>query len=512
MKTTALVLKYNMAIWYMLFIVFACSVNMNAQENAQDRSIYNDPTHTLKLKEIGRIKAIHSKEIEASKLSIGFETLDRFLFKPEECYDKLAATGIKWARCQTGWNRCETEKGKYTFEWLDDVVDNLLERGIQPWFNVTYGNKIYMPEAFGEAAVGWVPIYFGEETQKAWENFIRALAGHFKGRVVHYEIWNEANGSGFWQPGKPNPHEYHKLIADCSKIIKDIDPKAKIGANVSGHISQYLVDLILAGVGSSIDFFAIHPYQVIPERNYVNAVKSIRALFDHNGGKHVQLWQGECGYASYFHEGSNFMRAWHPSNESQHAKWLLRRYFIDLVSGMELTSFFQIADMIERQYITSRGPQVPPLHGLLHGKTYEPKMAYYTAGYFASIFDADTETANLYCALNFDRRVSWQERVSRLDQLSAISYGFIRKGYPLYVYYMPEDIQMEYPGMTGVDFLCLKDASKEIEKPVLLDLLYGRVFLIEDNPNSSRFNNLPITDYPIVITDLEAVKERIEYN
>lgn len=244
--------------------------------------------------------------------------------------------------------------------------------------------------------------------------------------------------------------------------------------------------------------------------NYVNAVRTMRGLFDSNGGKHVQLWQGECGYASYFHEGSNIMNAWHPGNESQHAKWLLRRYFIDLASGMDLTSFFQIADMIERRYITSTGPRVPPLHGLLHGKTYEPKMAYFTAGYFASIFDEDTETSDIYSSLNFARRISWHERVSRLDQLSAVSYGFIRKGYPLYVYYMPEDIQMEYPGMTGVDLVCLKDAPREIENPVLLDLLNGRVFSITDSPSSARFNNLPLTDYPLVVTDLEAVKDRME--
>ena len=130
-----------------------------------DKSIFSDPS--LKLKEIGRLKALTSSQIKGSNLSIGFETLDRMLFDPEKCYDKLAATGIKWARCQTGWNRCETVKGQYDFEWLDEVVDNLLERGIQPWFNVGFGNKIYMSDAQGEAAVGWVPIYYGDEMLNA---------------------------------------------------------------------------------------------------------------------------------------------------------------------------------------------------------------------------------------------------------------------------------------------------------------------------------------------------------
>mgnify|MGYP000498257821 CR=1 FL=1 len=114
--------------------------------------MFEDPS--LDLQKIGQLRHVKSSEIENSKISIGFECLDRFIFDPERYYDKLAAIGVKWAHCQTGWSRCEKEKGIYDFAWLDSVVDNLLERGVEPWFNFGYGNKLYMPDAFGEAAVG----------------------------------------------------------------------------------------------------------------------------------------------------------------------------------------------------------------------------------------------------------------------------------------------------------------------------------------------------------------------
>jgi hypothetical protein len=48
-----------------------------------------------------QLKTRSSKEIAASPLSIGFETLDREMFDPEHVLRYLAALGVKWARRQT---------------------------------------------------------------------------------------------------------------------------------------------------------------------------------------------------------------------------------------------------------------------------------------------------------------------------------------------------------------------------------------------------------------------------
>ena len=65
------------------------------------------------MKLIGKFKKFSSKQIEKSYVSIGFECLDRELFNPDKCYDLLAESGVKHARVQTGWIRCEKEKGVY---------------------------------------------------------------------------------------------------------------------------------------------------------------------------------------------------------------------------------------------------------------------------------------------------------------------------------------------------------------------------------------------------------------
>ena len=163
------------------------------------------------MKKIGKLKTFKSSEIKDSYISIGFECLDRELFKAEKCYEPLGKTGVKYARCQTGWCRCEKEKGVYDFKWLDDVVDSLLANGVQPWFNIGYGNPIYMDDIKGPAAVGCVPLYYGEETLEAWCNYVAALTKHFKDRVTHYEIWNEADIGSFWYPKKTSGAELSKF-------------------------------------------------------------------------------------------------------------------------------------------------------------------------------------------------------------------------------------------------------------------------------------------------------------
>ena len=63
------------------------------------------------LKKIGKVTPKSSKEINYSKIGLGFEKLDRDVFDPEKAYDKVAECGVKWARIQSGWKKTEKQKG-----------------------------------------------------------------------------------------------------------------------------------------------------------------------------------------------------------------------------------------------------------------------------------------------------------------------------------------------------------------------------------------------------------------
>ncbi len=137
------------------------------------------------LTKVGQLRIPSAREIpETSSASIGFEGLDRKLFNPtDDLYAKLGASGVKRARVQTMWSRCETEKGRFDFSVLDEIVDNLLAQGIRPWFSVSFGNTRYMKGCYTKAAVGCVPLYYGEECRAAWIRYVGELAKRYRGKV-----------------------------------------------------------------------------------------------------------------------------------------------------------------------------------------------------------------------------------------------------------------------------------------------------------------------------------------
>ena len=141
-----------------------------------------------RFKLVGKIKPKCSLEIQNSPFSIGLEKLDRKVFAPNRTYDKLALLGAKRVRLQSGWMRTETKKGVYDFSWLDQIVDNLISRGLKPWVTMCYGNPLYTDMAkqvFG--AVGCPPVKTDQE-KLAWKNYCTAFANHFKDRISEFEV------------------------------------------------------------------------------------------------------------------------------------------------------------------------------------------------------------------------------------------------------------------------------------------------------------------------------------
>ncbi|MDD3953076.1 MAG: beta-galactosidase [Lentisphaeria bacterium] len=464
--------------------------------------------NNVALTPIGQLKNPVSQDITQSPISIGFECLDREMFDPEPCYDLLANAGIKWARCQTGWARCEKVKGKYTFDWLDSVVEQLLKRGIKPWFNVGYGNPLYMNNTFSEAAVGCVPLYYGKETILAWQNYIKALAAHFKGKIKYFEIWNEPDIANFWQPESSNPEDYARLIEMTSDMIRSEIPEARIGACNSSRFGSFAVRLLRSGIARTLNFYCFHAYAVQPELNYAQVIAMIRRTLDENGGKHVEIWQGEAGFASWFPSGHylNYIK----ESEQNQAIWLLRRYVTDIAHGIKVSSFFQAADMMGKKYQTGNDTRPQPArHGILNGIYYTPKTAYTAMKHIAAVFSEKTQPAELFMAVYFFNAHSWNQRHSRLLDIGVQCNAFTRNQYPIFEYHLAEDMQYGFKGLEKIEIrLENKPNLKPMQNPVLIDLLSGKVSRIENFTHEKDVfiycKNLPLTDYPLLICDASA--------
>ena len=400
-------------------------------------------------------------------------------------------------------------KGVYDFAWLDEVVDNLLRRGVQPWFNLGYGNILYMPGIPVETGVGYVPTEYGEECLSSWKKFVAAITKHFLGRVRDWEIWNEPNIDLFWQPSKASGANFAELVAVTAPVIKAVDPSAKISGCCSDIDIAFVQQALQAGIGDYLDAFAIHPYATLPEQNYFANIAALRRLFK-TFAPHVKIQQGECGYPSqtYNHQDS-WLVPYYASEETQ-ARFVIRRIVLDSMARIERISYFHIADLIGGTYRLSDGKARPPIRlGLLRGEDYTPKAAYSVFANMAVIFDGECQADDLYAVL----KVDWALRqTGGLPFLAPIVGSFVRREYPLYAYYFPEDLQRSWFGMNNITLRTLSQPSgmRPIEKPVLIDGLTGNVYTLTDCENAvngyMQFHGLPLTDYPLMVTDAAAIE------
>ncbi len=441
------------------------------------------------MKILGKIKTYSSKEIDVSRVSIGFECLDRGLFNPDKCYGPLFDSGIKYARVQTGWALCEKEKGVYTFEWLDKIVDRLIDGGVRPWFNVGFGNPLYMKDVDltkNATCVGCVPIHYGEEVTLAWCNFVTALVEHYKDRVTHYEIWNEPDGEQFWYPQQPSGKEYAHLLDLTAEVIKGVQPSAKTGGSAMGLYNiTFLQDFTENVTPKNLDFFAYHAYSLKPEAYYLEKVKNARELFDKNGLERCELWQGEGGCPSWYPE-KHWLKNKKPGTERAQAVWVIRRFFLDLLVGATFTSYFQMADMWEKSYEKARGViKKPAAHGILWGKTYEKKQAYYTISRIATVLSGEI--------VKTDKPI---EIADDFDNEELIQVPFKRNGNDIIAYYKPYYVEDEIENRwdAKIDF-----SGTNIKNPVVIDLYSGDVYECESKDNI--IIGAPIGQYPLLLCD-----------
>ena len=451
------------------------------------------------MKKIGNLRIYASSEIEKSKISIGFECLDRELFRPEPCYDPLQKTGVKYARCQTGWARCEKLRGVYDFSWLDAVVDNLSSRGIEVWFNVGYGNPLYMKDIPNKTGVGCVPLFFGEECLAAWKSYVSALAAHFAGRVQLFEIWNEPEADHFWYPEQPDPKKYAVLFGITAEEIRKQIPDAKFSATVaSGFDFGFIRGMLSALGGMQVDYFAFHAHSRYPEISfgqghpYLDNVKHLRKLLDEAGFEKTELIQGEAGQPSWAPKGHWLYKDGFDNPRAQ-AVWLLRRFALDNYAGVAISSFFMIADIWEKPYETAT--QILPraqANGILNGLVYTPKPSYEALCHVAAVLNGDVRISDAYFTV--------ENALKDPIKAEILCLSFEKDGSPMHLYYLPCVPSENY---------CYEEAisaylSKPFRDGVLVDLLNGEVFDLpkaEDDQGHVVYRGLPLTNYPILLAE-----------
>jgi hypothetical protein len=154
------------------------------------------------------------------------------------------AIGANWVRLHdaadrlTGWHFVEPSAGEWSFD--DDSVDRIRSHRLmilgmlstaprwaslmqEPWYD--YFDKFYPPRDLSE-----------------WSNYVRTVVGRYRGRIDHWDVWNEPWNDAWWPAGldpskegsaryvrAPDaPEQYVKLQQAAFDAARDANPDAVI--------------------------------------------------------------------------------------------------------------------------------------------------------------------------------------------------------------------------------------------------------------------------------------------
>lgn len=464
----------------------------------------------LGLKEVGKIKPKSSLEIKSSKIGLGFEKLDRDAFDPEKVYDRVCESGAKWARIQSGWQRTETEKGVYHFEWIEKIIDNFVKRGVQPWVCLCYGNEVYNEMAKDVFGATGIPPTSSDEEKQAWINYVKAFVRKFGDRVTYYEIWNEPDWC--WKTGV-NAKEFGEFSKNTAIAIKEVKPDAKVIGGVICHREICFINTALREMAPYIDFISFHEYtsdeRAVFEK--VEALEAIARVYNPNIG----IIQGESGSQSRG-DGNGALRkgAW---TEEIQAKQLARHTIADLMCDVHFTSYFSCVDMVEALwgkkgdlasytdygYFGILGAEFEG--GVKPTGEYFRKPSFFVYQNVVSLFAEDVRVTKLpIIVTNVGSTLRYSERhYDMYPRRADITSGcFERDGGKAFVYWNPTNIMTtSYSAEIPLEFY--SEYGRDFK---LVDVMDGKIYEFPDEmvqdmgDNVYRIERLPIKDTPLVLT------------
>ena len=432
--------------------------------------------------ELGQVQPRHARDIQSSNWSVGAETMDRDYTIYDNWKEHLGPLGIKKARLQAGWAKTEKEKDVYHFDWLDAIVFDMVEQGVEPWMCLCYGNPVYSPSGIRLGAA----LPTDSTTQAAWERWMRLVVVRYKDVIDEWEIWNEPNND------KNPPHVYAKLLIRTAEAIREIQPDAQILAMSLAGVpiawpEQVLQHVEHAGKLHLIDQITFHPYRPNPDESYEQVAK-LRAMIGTYSDS-IIIRQGENGAPSA-RRRTKALRNYDWSETSQ-AKWALRRLLGDL--GRDIpSSYFSIMDM--------KYPDEMNMKGLLKScddQTVEyRKPAYFAAQALASIFDNTLQRIPQY---------AYKTNANR--SLSLFGYENIHSGEQVVTVWFDDAIPSDSNEKSTVDFTFY---AAKITDPVYVDLRTATVYEIAMNNWSKQgsvyeFSHIPVYDSPILIADQDVI-------
>ena len=415
--------------------------------------------------------------------------------------------GLARVRLHAGWAKLEPEPGKWNWGWLDRQVNWLIEHGMEPLLETSYGNPCY-PGAGGASLSDGMPQ--GEVALRAWDNYVEQLAKHYP-QVKNWACWNEPSNGGVNKPD---------VVADnnirTARIIKKYIPDAKIGMLVICWPDlKYTKECFrVFKEQKALDLFhwiVMHDYSPNPDTYYARSADAW-AAYVRKEAPHLRIWNGESGATSAPHFSAAISSLkW--NSELTQAKWNARRLIADLGHDFDSLVFTmydpcynypeRYCRHIPKYWVRTRPDRFMKRMGLVKCndqlEVTKVKAAYYTVQNVATLFDSTIEPKKFVAKL-----------VNGETAEGLVVYTFKQKetGIPLIAFW---DASNHPVNENTIRRTTLDVRSVAFEHPVWIDMVTGAIYEIPARmfltwgAKGGLFEDVPYYDAPVVITERSLV-------
>lgn len=157
---------------------------------------------------------------QLSPFGINIDLTGRTPTEVEASLDLITEAGFHWVRQPFAWRDAEPSAGAYNWADFDRLADAYRRRGLAV-------------VAMLDRPPTWARLDSDQANspprlQSEFGDFVAAFASHFRGRIDHYQIWNEPNIYPNWGQHSPDPAGYARLLAESHRRAAESNPSAVV--------------------------------------------------------------------------------------------------------------------------------------------------------------------------------------------------------------------------------------------------------------------------------------------
>ena len=266
---------------------------------------------------------------------------------PREWPD-MPVSAVRLWDTRTAWLHLEPGRDNYQWGALDAQLSAAEEHGVKNITLVLWGTPKWAATSLDPADAPWLgpgsasPV----ENLADWEQFVRMVAGKYKGRIQHYEIGNEPNLKMFW---RGSDAQLVQMITRASLAIKEVDPSATVIAPAvtlsNTEDAKNLQPLLtaLAGSGANFDAISFHWYPTPTTAGTLGEViAALRKAASAAGVKQTRIWITEVGFQSEEGADREYLRTLPKITKDQAASGGVERLYWYAWTGDRIPGVFPV--------------------------------------------------------------------------------------------------------------------------------------------------------------------------